>query len=133
MSTFECVWPLGCVLGRHCSSEKTEHMPSHACQCVPKQGADAAGACIFENDYSCNPDAINKESAPSLSVCLSHSLPPSHSAGPDNTVQAEEGGQVVLDCLQPWHHLLRGKPEYHYSWAPGVPGTKTVFLTLLGR
>ncbi|KAM7415949.1 hypothetical protein PAMA_018153 [Pampus argenteus] len=39
-------------------------------------------------------------------------------------VQAEEGGQAVLNCFLPWHRLLLGKPEYHYSWAPGVPGTK---------
>ncbi|XP_029986320.1 izumo sperm-egg fusion protein 1 [Sphaeramia orbicularis] len=36
-------------------------------------------------------------------------------------VQAEEGGQVVLDCFLPWHRLLLGNPEYHYSWAPGLP------------
>ncbi|XP_071339358.1 izumo sperm-egg fusion protein 1 isoform X3 [Trachinotus anak] len=39
-------------------------------------------------------------------------------------VQAEEGGQAVLNCFLPWHRLLLGKPEYHYSWAPGVPGAK---------
>ncbi|XP_026198455.1 izumo sperm-egg fusion protein 1 isoform X2 [Anabas testudineus] len=39
-------------------------------------------------------------------------------------VQAEEGGQAVLNCFLPWHRLLLGKPEYHYSWAAGVPGTK---------
>ncbi|XP_067469966.1 izumo sperm-egg fusion protein 1 isoform X2 [Thunnus thynnus] len=39
-------------------------------------------------------------------------------------VQAEEGGQAVLNCFLPWHRLLLGKPEYHYSWAPGVPETK---------
>ncbi|XP_042277219.1 izumo sperm-egg fusion protein 1 isoform X3 [Thunnus maccoyii] len=39
-------------------------------------------------------------------------------------VQAEEGGQAVLNCFLPWHRLLLGKPEYHYSWAPGLPGTK---------
>nr|XP_020449489.1 izumo sperm-egg fusion protein 1 isoform X2 [Monopterus albus] len=38
-------------------------------------------------------------------------------------LQAEEGGQAVLDCFLPWHRLLFGKPEYSYSWAPGVPGT----------
>ncbi|XP_051806770.1 izumo sperm-egg fusion protein 1 [Acanthochromis polyacanthus] len=41
-------------------------------------------------------------------------------------VQAEEGGQAVLDCFLPWHRLLLGKPEYHYFWAPGVPGTETL-------
>ncbi|XP_068560205.1 izumo sperm-egg fusion protein 1 isoform X2 [Cebidichthys violaceus] len=39
-------------------------------------------------------------------------------------VQAEEGGQAVLNCFLPWHHLLLGAPEYHYSWARGVPGTE---------
>ncbi|XP_062272657.1 izumo sperm-egg fusion protein 1 [Scomber scombrus] len=41
-------------------------------------------------------------------------------------VQAEEGGQAVLNCFLPWHRLLLGTPEYHYSWAPGEPGTKTL-------
>ncbi|XP_068594928.1 izumo sperm-egg fusion protein 1 [Brachionichthys hirsutus] len=39
-------------------------------------------------------------------------------------VQAEEGGQAVLNCFLPWHRLLFGKRDYHYSWAAGVPGTK---------
>ncbi|KAM6945199.1 izumo sperm-egg fusion protein 1 [Lycodopsis pacificus] len=39
-------------------------------------------------------------------------------------VQAEEGGQAVLNCFLPWHRLLLGAPEYHYSWARGVPGTE---------
>ncbi|XP_041643280.1 izumo sperm-egg fusion protein 1 isoform X2 [Cheilinus undulatus] len=39
-------------------------------------------------------------------------------------VQAEEGGQAVLNCFLPWHRLLLGTPEYHYAWAPGVPGAK---------
>ncbi|KAK9539436.1 hypothetical protein VZT92_004544 [Zoarces viviparus] len=39
-------------------------------------------------------------------------------------VQAEEGGQAVLHCFHPWHRLLLGAPEYHYSWARGVPGTE---------
>ncbi|XP_073321624.1 izumo sperm-egg fusion protein 1 [Pagrus major] len=37
---------------------------------------------------------------------------------------AEEGGQALLNCFLPWHRLLLGKTEYHYSWAPGVPGAK---------
>ena len=45
---------------------------------------------------------------------------------PEYPVQAEEGGQAVLNCFLPWHRLLLGRPEYHYSWAPGVPGTKKV-------
>ncbi|KAF6730127.1 Izumo sperm-egg fusion protein 1 [Oryzias melastigma] len=36
----------------------------------------------------------------------------------ENPVQAEEGGQVVFSCYQPWHYLISGKPEYYYSWAP---------------
>ncbi|KAK2901912.1 izumo sperm-egg fusion protein 1 isoform X2 [Channa argus] len=39
-------------------------------------------------------------------------------------VQAEEGGQAVLNCFLPWHLLLLGNTEYYYSWAQGVPGTK---------
>ncbi|XP_020561433.1 izumo sperm-egg fusion protein 1 isoform X2 [Oryzias latipes] len=46
-----------------------------------------------------------------------------HNCG-ENPVRAEEGGQVVLNCYQPWHLLISGKPEYYYSWAPGVPRTK---------
>ncbi|XP_029915189.1 izumo sperm-egg fusion protein 1 [Myripristis murdjan] len=41
-------------------------------------------------------------------------------------VQAEEGAQAVLDCFLPWHTLVLGRPEYHYSWAPGLPGAKTL-------
>nr|XP_046243845.1 izumo sperm-egg fusion protein 1 isoform X6 [Scatophagus argus] len=44
-------------------------------------------------------------------------------------VQAEEGGQAVLNCFVPWHRLLLGRPEYHYSWAAGVPGSEKVTLT----
>ncbi|XP_030273267.1 izumo sperm-egg fusion protein 1 isoform X4 [Sparus aurata] len=39
-------------------------------------------------------------------------------------VLAEEGGQALLNCFLPWHRLLLGKTEYHYSWAPGEPGAK---------
>ncbi|XP_041856469.1 izumo sperm-egg fusion protein 1 [Melanotaenia boesemani] len=39
-------------------------------------------------------------------------------------MQAEEGGQAVLNCFLPWHRLLLGQPEYYFTWAPGVPGTK---------
>ncbi|XP_026178090.1 izumo sperm-egg fusion protein 1 [Mastacembelus armatus] len=52
---------------------------------------------------------------------------PSPSGHPDcgeYPLQAEEGGQAVLNCFLPWHRLLLGKPEYYYSWAPGVPGTQ---------
>lgn len=75
-----------------------------------------------EKDYSCNPDAMDEESFSfffSLPIC------------PDYPVQAEEGGQAVLNCFLPWHRLLMGRPEYHYSWAPGVPGAKEVSLTSL--
>ncbi|XP_019907879.1 izumo sperm-egg fusion protein 1 [Esox lucius] len=34
-------------------------------------------------------------------------------------VEAAEGGQAVLDCFLPWHRLVVGRPEYHYTWAPG--------------
>ncbi|XP_061623623.1 izumo sperm-egg fusion protein 1 [Phyllopteryx taeniolatus] len=37
-------------------------------------------------------------------------------------LEAEEGGQAVLDCFQPWHSLLLGSREYHYTWAPAVEG-----------
>lgn len=45
---------------------------------------------------------------------------------PEHPVQAEEGDQAVLNCFLPWHRLLLGRPEYHYSWAPGVPGARQV-------
>ncbi|XP_074525796.1 izumo sperm-egg fusion protein 1 [Halichoeres trimaculatus] len=38
-------------------------------------------------------------------------------------VQAEEGGQAVLNCFLPWHRLLLERPEYHYSWVPHLLGT----------
>ena len=69
-----------------------------------------------EKDYSSNPNQINETSAPSPPLTLSA----------EHRVQAEEGGQAVLDCFLPWHRLLLGKPEYHYSWAPGEPGTEKV-------
>lgn len=75
-----------------------------------------------EKDYLCNPDVMKKN----LSF---FSL--SHPTGPDYPVQAEEGGQALLDCFVPWHRLLMERPEYYYSWAPGVPGTKMVSLTSL--
>lgn len=129
---FTCVLPPGYVLWRQCSSENTECMLPRVCQCVPKQGADAAGACAHKKWKKKIVFVIlmqRTRKLSSLSLCLC--LPPSHSTAPDNTVQAEEGEQAVLDCLQPWHYLLIERPEYHFSWAPGVPGTKTVFLTWL--
>ncbi|KAM6965385.1 izumo sperm-egg fusion protein 1 [Aplochiton taeniatus] len=50
----------------------------------------------------------------------------------EHSVQAEEGGQEVLDCFLPWHKLIMGRPEYHYSWSPGMPGTKNVTISLRG-
>ncbi|XP_062307951.1 izumo sperm-egg fusion protein 1 [Osmerus eperlanus] len=35
-------------------------------------------------------------------------------------VQAEQGGQAVLDCFLPWHSLTVGRAEYHYSWNPQI-------------
>ncbi|XP_061673728.1 izumo sperm-egg fusion protein 1 isoform X1 [Syngnathoides biaculeatus] len=40
----------------------------------------------------------------------------------EHPMRAEEGGQAVLDCFRPWHSLLLGSPEYHYTWAPAVSG-----------
>ncbi|KAM6930527.1 izumo sperm-egg fusion protein 1 [Xenentodon cancila] len=42
----------------------------------------------------------------------------------EQPVQAEEGGQAVLNCFLPWHRLLLGKTEYYYSWVSGAPKTK---------
>ncbi|KAI2661464.1 Izumo sperm-egg fusion protein 1 [Labeo rohita] len=33
-------------------------------------------------------------------------------------VEADEGEEVVLDCFLPWHALVVGQTEYHYSWHP---------------
>lgn len=38
-------------------------------------------------------------------------------------MQAAEGGQAVLDCFLPWHSLVVGRPDYHYTWAPGTQRT----------
>ncbi|XP_071774659.1 izumo sperm-egg fusion protein 1 [Centroberyx gerrardi] len=56
-----------------------------------------------------------------LHTCRSPSR--QHDCG-EYPVQAEEGGQAVLDCFLPWHSLVLGRPEYHYSWAAGLPGTR---------
>lgn len=76
---FPCVLPPGYVLWRQCSSENTERMLPRACQCVPKQGADAAGAWAHKKmkkkDCLCNPDATHKETVFSLSLSMSSSLP----------------------------------------------------------
>ncbi|XP_063046144.1 izumo sperm-egg fusion protein 1 [Engraulis encrasicolus] len=34
----------------------------------------------------------------------------------DQSLWAEEGDQVLLDCFLPWHSLVRGAKDYHYSW-----------------
>ncbi|XP_073675896.1 izumo sperm-egg fusion protein 1 [Garra rufa] len=37
----------------------------------------------------------------------------------EHHVEADEGEEVVLDCFLPWHALVVGQTEYHYSWHPG--------------
>ncbi|TRY92844.1 hypothetical protein DNTS_015600 [Danionella cerebrum] len=37
----------------------------------------------------------------------------------DQYLAADEGEEVLLDCLLPWHSLVAGQTEYHYSWHPG--------------
>lgn len=56
------------------------------------------------------------------------SLFPSTPLCPEYPMQVDEGGQAVLDCFLPWHRLQLDRTEYHYSWVPGVPGTKKVSL-----
>lgn len=60
----------------------------------------------------------------------SHFLPPLNLC-PEYPVQAEEGGQALLNCFLPWHRLLLGRPEYHYSWVPGASETDKVSLPSL--
>ncbi|KAL0979238.1 hypothetical protein UPYG_G00182580 [Umbra pygmaea] len=36
---------------------------------------------------------------------------------------AGEGEQALLDCFLPWHRLVVGRPEYQYTWAPGMFST----------
>jgi len=36
----------------------------------------------------------------------------------ENHLKADEGEEVVLDCFLPWHALVIGQTEYHYSWHP---------------
>ncbi|XP_067270766.1 izumo sperm-egg fusion protein 1 [Pseudorasbora parva] len=36
----------------------------------------------------------------------------------EHHLEAHEGQEVVLDCFLPWHALVIGQPEYHYSWHP---------------
>uniref|UniRef100_A0AAV2MNX0 Ig-like domain-containing protein n=1 Tax=Knipowitschia caucasica TaxID=637954 RepID=A0AAV2MNX0_KNICA len=50
----------------------------------------------------------------------------------ENRIEAEEGGQAMLDCFLPWHRLLIGKPEYYFSWAPASDTKETrEFQTLV--
>ncbi|KAK7940521.1 hypothetical protein WMY93_003847 [Mugilogobius chulae] len=49
----------------------------------------------------------------------------------ESRVNAEAGGQAVLDCFLPWHRLILGKPEYHYLWAPEVSKEKADFKVLV--
>ncbi|CAL8345435.1 unnamed protein product [Lota lota] len=44
----------------------------------------------------------------------------------EHRLEAEEGGQAVLNCFLPWHSLLQGRPEYHFTWATRPPGTTQV-------
>ncbi|XP_030621915.1 izumo sperm-egg fusion protein 1 [Chanos chanos] len=50
-----------------------------------------------------------------LRTCLSTTSP--RDCG-EHHLEAEEGDQVVLDCFLPWHTLVMGQPDYHYSWRP---------------
>ncbi|XP_051508822.1 izumo sperm-egg fusion protein 1 [Myxocyprinus asiaticus] len=36
----------------------------------------------------------------------------------EHNLEADEGEEVVLDCFLPWHTLVVGQTEYHYSWHP---------------
>ncbi len=36
----------------------------------------------------------------------------------EHHLEADEGEEVVLDCFLPWHALVVGQTEYHYSWHP---------------
>ncbi|XP_026099976.1 izumo sperm-egg fusion protein 1 isoform X2 [Carassius auratus] len=51
-----------------------------------------------------------------LYTCLS-ATPPLDCG--EHHLEADEGEEVVLDCFLPWHALIVGQTEYHYSWHPG--------------
>eukprot|EP00063_Salmo_salar_P042239 XP_014017074.1 PREDICTED: izumo sperm-egg fusion protein 1 isoform X3 [Salmo salar] len=60
--------------------------------------------------------------------CLScqyklHTCPSTTQDCGEYPVEAAEGGQAVLDCFLPWHSLVVGQPDYHYTWAPGTQRT----------
>ncbi|XP_031685279.1 izumo sperm-egg fusion protein 1 [Oncorhynchus kisutch] len=62
--------------------------------------------------------------------CLScqyklHTCPSTTQDCGEYPVEAAEGGQAVLDCFLPWHSLVVGRPDYHYTWAPGTQRTLT--------
>lgn len=52
----------------------------------------------------------------------------------EHHLEADEGEGVVLDCFLPWHTLVVGQTEYHYSWLPAknvhVTQTQTHFSVL---
>lgn len=100
------------------------HMLSRVCKCVPERRS-AAAACpcagLMKKIIRVILMQMNEASLYLSPLPLS----------PEYPVLAEEGGQALLNCFLPWHRLLLGKTEYHYSWAPGEPGAKKVFLTLL--
>lgn len=50
-----------------------------------------------------------------LFTCLS-ATPPLDCG--EHHLEADEGEGVVLDCFLPWHTLVVGQTEYHYSWLP---------------
>lgn len=100
------------------------HMLSRVCKCVPER-CSAAAACpcagLMKKIIRVILMQMNEASLYLSPLPLS----------PEYPVLAEEGGQAWLNCFLPWHRLLLGKTEYHYSWAPGEPGAKKVSLTLL--
>ncbi|XP_072317628.1 izumo sperm-egg fusion protein 1 [Eucyclogobius newberryi] len=51
---------------------------------------------------------------------VTHTCPTGQKDCGETQLVEEEGDQAVLDCFLPWHQLVLGKPEYHYSWAPAV-------------
>lgn len=113
----------GLVVRMYWEHRVHRHKLSRVCKCVPKQGTAAASPCaqLMKKITQVIPMQMNEAS---LFFCpLSFS--------PEYPVQTEEGGQAVLNCFLPWHRLLLGRTEYHYSWAPGEPGTKKVPLPSL--
>lgn len=88
---------------------------SRVWKCVFKQGAAVCPcAGLMKKDYRSNPDANEQ-----IISCFTSS----HPFCPVFPVEAEEGGQAVLNCFLPWHRLLLGNPEYYFSQAPGGTGS----------